>query len=288
MPMNPGTKMMMLQRMTEKPQQRSEYGGNRRMIGYDRNEMTGGANRYEGNYDGGNRSEYNRGGYERNENAYRGGGYSEGNGGNRYERGGNRSEYGGNRSEYGGGNRYEYGGGTSNRYDDNYGGYEPPENRRRRRRRTGRFVRGTYGSGDEDEEEMEREYPPHMMYGSAYGDIYAKGTIYAPAAMNRRGGSEDYGEIDEHKARKWVEKMSEGEKFKMELSEQQRQAICPDCDKFEFYVAMNAMYSDYCKTAKKFNLDRPEFYGMLARDFLMDEDAAPHKLEKYMEHIPKK
>lgn len=63
--------------------------------------------------------------------------------------------------------------------------------------------------------------------------------------------------------------------------------MCPDCNKWEWYVAMNAMYSDHCETAKKVNMDKPEFYAHLAKDFLKDSDAKPHKLRRYMEHIAK-
>ena len=47
------------------------------------------------------------------------------------------------------------------------------------------------------------------------------------------------------------------------------------------------MYSDYHKTAREMGVDKPEYYAMLARDFLCDKDAGPHKLRKYMETIPK-
>jgi RNA polymerase subunit RPABC4/transcription elongation factor Spt4 len=93
--------------------------------------------------------------------------------------------------------------------------------------------------------------------------------------------------VDEHTARKWVQKMDGGEHFKAEQAEQLKTSMCPECKKWDFYVAMNAMYSDHCETAKKFNMDKPEFYAMLAKDFLKDSDAKPHKLRRYMETIAK-
>lgn len=39
-----------------------------------------------------------------------------------------------------------------------------------------------------------------------------------------------------------------------------------------FMVALNMIYSDYCKVAKKMGVDRPEFYGEMARAFLEDDD----------------
>lgn len=50
---------------------------------------------------------------------------------------------------------------------------------------------------------------------------------------------------------------------------------------------MNAARSDYNKTAQKTGLDRPEFYAMLATDFICDKDAKPNKLWRYMRDIAK-
>lgn len=209
--------------------------------------------------------------------------------------------------------RSEYGGGTDRRmigYDRDYqtenrrrrdsrgrymegDGWEPhnryePESRRRRDSR-GRYMMGAEYDDDEEEMRSQTWYPPHMMGGSGsrygFGDVYAH--IQAPNAMNRPGMMESdmSAPIDEHTARMWVNKMDGGEHFKMEQAEQQRMTICPDCDKYEFYVAMNAMYSDHCETARKMNIDRPDYYAHMAKDFLKDKDAKPHKLRRYMEHI---
>lgn len=145
-------------------------------------------------------------------------------------------------------------------------------------------------------------YPMTARDGNSYGDIYAHGSIYAPGAMNKperdmHSRDRDYDHdasdhmhepITEHKARKWVEKMTTGEKYKPEITEQMRASFCPDCDKWEFYVAMNAMYADYRKTAQEMGMDKADFYARHARDFIQDDDAAPGKVARYMETIPKK
>lgn len=145
-------------------------------------------------------------------------------------------------------------------------------------------------------------YPMTAREGNSYGDIYAHGSIYAPGAMNKperdmHSRDRDYDHdasdhmhepITEHKARKWVEKMTTGEKYKPEITEQMRASFCPDCDKWEFYVAMNAMYADYRKTAQEMGMDKADFYARHARDFIKDDDAAPGKVARYMETIPKK
>lgn len=184
----------------------------------------------------------------------------------------------------------EGGGGSYNRYE--------PESRQRRDSR-GRYMMGGdphMMDDDYDEEDMRSQtwYPPHMMGGSGsrygFGDVYAH--ISAPGAMNRpmgggmMGMQDDMSQpVDEHTARMWVQKMDGGEHFKLEQTEQQRIAICPECERYEFYVAMNAMWNDHCETAKKMNIDRPDYYAHLAKDFLKDKDAKPHKLRRYMMHI---
>lgn len=50
----------------------------------------------------------------------------------------------------------------------------------------------------------------------------------------------------------------------------------------DWYVAMNMMYNDYITTAQRYNVDTPDFYFCLARDFINDPDGSPHKLAKYI------
>lgn len=138
-------------------------------------------------------------------------------------------------------------------------------------------------------------YPMTARDGNSYGDIYAHGSIYAPGAMNKPDNAMRYrnhdhdheseGHVDERKARDWVKRMTSGEHYKPEVTDQMRASICPECDKWEFYAAMNAMYSDYSKTAQKMGVDKADFYAHLAKDFLMDDDAKPDKLYKYMTEI---
>lgn len=48
-----------------------------------------------------------------------------------------------------------------------------------------------------------------------------------------------------------------------------------------YYMVMNMMYNDYCRTAKQYNVDVPEFYFDLSYDFINDVDSKKHKVEKY-------
>ncbi len=271
MPMSPGMKMMLVQKAAKRGT--SEYAGTdgRRMIGFARDE---------------NREKMRGGEYNRARGEYNG---YEGGASNRA-----RGEYNGNE------------GGASNRARGEYNGYEGGEYNRVRND----YPRGEYNANPSNEYayapgmqmQSRAAMPimppmppiyPNMRAGNDYGDIYAHGHIYAPGAMNKPMESRTYDQgmnepVTEHKARKWVEKMSSGEHFKPEIAEQHRVAFCPNCDKWEFYVAMNAMYADYKKTGQEMGVDKPDYYARLARDFIKDEDAAPGKVARYMETIPKK
>lgn len=58
-------------------------------------------------------------------------------------------------------------------------------------------------------------------------------------------------------------------------------------DPIEFYAAINVMYSDYCKVAKKMNVNTVDFFASMAEAFLADQDAVEDKLAAYYAHIVK-
>lgn len=55
----------------------------------------------------------------------------------------------------------------------------------------------------------------------------------------------------------------------------------------EFFAVMNALYSDYCKVAKKYGVDKVDFWADLAKAFMHDKDAEPGKVALYYECIAK-
>lgn len=66
-----------------------------------------------------------------------------------------------------------------------------------------------------------------------------------------------------------------GEHFRKEQVKHACQQAGIDCEEFGedvFCLAMNMMYSDYCKVAKKYGVDTPEYYADLAKAFLRDKD----------------
>lgn len=93
----------------------------------------------------------------------------------------------------------------------------------------------------------------------------------------------DYGEPEmfSHKdMEKWKSMMrnedgTRGEHFRKEQVKHASQQAGIDIEEFGedvFDLAMNMMYSDYCKVAKKYGVDRPEYYADLAKSFLRDKD----------------
>ena len=55
----------------------------------------------------------------------------------------------------------------------------------------------------------------------------------------------------------------------------------------EFWIMMNALYSDYCKVAKRYGVDRPEFFAEMTKSWLEDKDAVQNKAAMYYECIVK-
>lgn len=102
-----------------------------------------------------------------------------------------------------------------------------------------------------------------------------------------------HGQVDEWQARRWVSSMQgedgkSGEHYTPEKAAMLMKQHCPECDKWEWYVAINMMHSDYGPIARQVGVDCDTMCAMMARAFLEDEDAAEGKLKKYMETIPKK
>lgn len=56
-------------------------------------------------------------------------------------------------------------------------------------------------------------------------------------------------------------------------------------DPVEMWAAMNMLYSDFGKMAKKFNVNTVDFYLNMAEYWLKDEDAVPNKLAAYYNNV---
>lgn len=179
------------------------------------------------------------------------------------------------------------------------GGRMPMANRRSRDRMRGGMTRpGNEGyerdrmrrpeveDDDDDDDDEPRKKRKRDWTGNR---IFASGTVMSEPGM--MGGM--MGKVDEEHAHEWVARMhnadgSMGAHYDPEKAEQMRKAHYPEGDKWEWFVALNMMHSDYMPVAKKMGMDKDDFYCGMAKAFLEDPDAGEHKLEKYMHHIPKK
>lgn len=99
--------------------------------------------------------------------------------------------------------------------------------------------------------------------------------------------------LTREEAMEWARTMknadgSTGAHWTMEQARQVMEQQKIQCDEIDFFVALNMMYSDYCKVAKKFNVSTVEFYACMAKAFLEDKDAEPDKLARYYDNIVRK
>lgn len=56
----------------------------------------------------------------------------------------------------------------------------------------------------------------------------------------------------------------------------------------DFFAVLNALHTDYGKVARKYGVDKMEFWADLAKAFIRDPDAMPGKVKLYYECIAKK
>ena len=98
--------------------------------------------------------------------------------------------------------------------------------------------------------------------------------------------------LDRQTAEEWASKMenadgTKGPHWGMDKTEQAREQRGIKCDPLQFWLAMNMMYSDYCKVAEKLNVSNLDFYACMAHAFLDDKDAQPEKLARYYDYVVK-
>lgn len=139
--------------------------------------------------------------------------------------------------------------------------------------------------------------------GDSMGDLHDLNMLYElEERMLRRQktsqSAKGKGEMTREDAERWVAGMKnedaskpEGGKWSIEQAKPyaQKHGIRTDGPQFfEFYVMMNAMYSDYSEVAKKFNAATPDFFAEMAKAFIMDKDGKPGKTAAYFENLVEK
>lgn len=105
------------------------------------------------------------------------------------------------------------------------------------------------------------------------------------------GEKTEDGDLTPEEIHAWVNGMenadgTRGPHWSMTETETAR-TFTPDCEPLKFYAVMNMMYSDYCCAMAKAGGATLELYALLSRAFLMDSDAQPHKLARYIRYIVK-
>lgn len=118
------------------------------------------------------------------------------------------------------------------------------------------------------------------------GDMREYGRRYAPE------GRTSSKRLSKEMAEKWVSSMhgadgSHGGRWT--LDEIKRYAanfgVSGEENVIEFFAVINAMYSDYSQVAKKYGVDKPDFYADLAKAFIADADAKAGKVMLYYTDI---
>lgn len=190
---------------------------------------------------------------------------------------------------YSGGNRYDI---DVNRYE-----YEAPEGNYRNEMRGGRNGDRRGDTRGEEGGTMRmigfgREIYNNDMRSDASVPNYREGDHMTGSKPKKGGAKSDMG-MDEHLAKEWTAMMenedgTKGPHWSMEQIKKVIEQRGMPGDPVEIWVAMNMMYSDYCKVAKKLGVNTMDFYAEMARAFLDDKDAGvPDKLTAYYEYIVK-
>lgn len=131
---------------------------------------------------------------------------------------------------------------------------------------------------DYEYDRQRSDYRGYDMNRRDYGDY---GYDYARGDRGRDYGQSEYGKMSEKDFKNWKENLinsdgSHGAHFKKEQAEHFIKSMGLDMHRIGnpevFCMTMNMMYADYCGVAKKFGIDRPEFFAEMAKAFLEDED----------------
>lgn len=168
--------------------------------------------------------------------------------------------------------------------------YQPQDKYRDRRGRE-HYDNGRYAPRNEYRDNYLDDYYERRRIGFDYdaprmGDPVSYGGDYERGY----GGGSMYNGMSREMADEWMhglenEDGSRGAHWSYDQTSNLLSQKKYDCDPIEFYVAMNMLYSDYFKVAKKFNVNNTEFYADLAEAFLCDKDAADDKLIRYYECV---
>lgn len=213
-----------------------------------------------------------------------------------------RMGYGGMENTYGA--NMTYGGAQSNygrsglyprrEYDHGMEDSMEPESRRR----YSRHRDGTFAPRSDMRDEGGEMYSP--MSGYDEPGVPRMGKIGFEAGQtghNHRGnvvplhGGEK--KLTRDMAEEWMENLqnedgSKGPHWTMDQTKQVMAQRGIKGEPLEFYVILNALYSDYCKVFQKHNINKIDLYADLASAWINDKDAMDGKAALYYECIVQK
>lgn len=181
-----------------------------------------------------------------------------------------------------------YQGENSGKYSPYYPGPVSPYSQERKRTRREQDPMNKIGfsvAGEMEripEESHQREYPGQPDIDDM---SYRRGNSMGGYASGREGSP-----VTQEEAQRWADAMenedgTKGAHWSMEQTRQVQAQQGIDCDPAEFFLAMNMMYSDYVKVARKLGVNKVDFYAWMAKAFLEDKDAGPDKLKRYFEYV---
>ena len=174
-----------------------------------------------------------------------------------------------------------------------------PESRFRDRRGREHYDNGRFapmrGMMEDEEDDPRGQYPyippymPRRMIGFG-DDTMMMGGQHEQMQMGRSEGERM--DLDQMSAEQWMRNMekedgSKGPKWTKEQVKPYMAQVGYHGPEYKFWAIMNALYSDYCKVAKKYGVDRPEYYAELTKAWLEDKDANPEKAGLYYKYIVK-
>lgn len=124
--------------------------------------------------------------------------------------------------------------------------------------------------------------------------VAAYPTAHQHADREATHQDQTHNRLDQETIMAWVSNMEDsdgvkGGKYSWHQAQQyaMNMGIIGQQRMLEFYWAMNAMYADYHQVAKKFGIDKQDFYACMAKAFIEDADAVDNKVEEYVKHIVK-
>ena len=150
------------------------------------------------------------------------------------------------------------------------------------------FRSGGFRTDDDDEETEMRQYgrkydPSRMTAGHAEKQYHH---------MGRADGSGSGDHLTRDEAERWVARMKSADGKtggRWPYQEVKRYAgnfdVHGEEKIVEFYAVMNALATDYGDVAKRYGVDKVDFWADLAKAFIDDKDAVPGKVKKYYECI---